>query len=454
MEEQVPSFPIYVTVPVWGAILLLVFIQVRRLRDSCATFLLLATWFRYGIATFHQYTYPPVVLGLSLIALTSIIVVAVGLVVVGGRNLLIRKLIPIYGIMLVVLISAIANERWIEAVNATFKWLYLIVFALAAYSAMQRLGSDRIFRSLAVIFAGPIGLQWLSVPWGLKTTAQDGSSFFIGGFQHQQSISIIFLTFLFVTCFSPSLSVIASYGRLVIVVVGVALANYRTSLLAAALPASSLVVSRLAGKFVPKQRSIAYVLLGLVTVFVFIGVATLARERFADLGTTLDKGASLIKPPEHFTTEDKRLFSGRLYLWSQYIDAYFGGDIINILVGFGPDSWVGRFTTYAHNTFISYLYEFGLFGLAALLWILISNFLTAVRVRDNGRLILISWHIGFIVLNSATMGIWTLEGAILYALLLSQTWYLYSLKKGDSEVLHPRIRWRVSAYGNASVQQR
>ena len=454
MEEQVPSFPIYVTVPVWGAILLLVFIQVRRLRDSCATFLLLATWFRYGIATFHQYTYPPVVLGLSLIALTSIIVVAVGLVVVGGRNLLIRKLIPIYGVMLVVLISAIANERWIEAVNATFKWLYLIVFALAAYSAMQRLGSDRIFRSLAVIFAGPIGLQWLSVPWGLKTTAQDGSSFFIGGFQHQQSISIIFLTFLFVTCFSPFLSVIASYGRLVIVVVGVALANYRTSLLAAALPASSLVVSRLAGKFVPKQRSIAYVLLGLVTVFVFIGVATLARERFADLGTTLDKGASLIKPPEHFTTEDKRLFSGRLYLWSQYIDAYFGGDIINILVGFGPDSWVGRFTTYAHNTFISYLYEFGLFGLAALLWILISNFLTAVRVRDNGRLILISWHIGFIVLNSATMGIWTLEGAILYALLLSQTWYLYSLKKGDSEVLHPRIRSRVNAYGNASVQQR
>jgi len=454
MEEQVPSFPIYVTVPVWGAILLLVFIQVRRLRDSCATFLLLATWFRYGIATFHQYTYPPVVLGLSLIALTSIIVVAVGLVVVGGRNLLIRKLIPIYGIMLVVLISAIANGRWIEAINATFKWLYLIVFALAAYSAMQRLGSDRIFRSLAVIFAGPIGLQWLSVSWGLKTTAQDGSSFFIGGFQHQQSISIILLTFLFVTCFSPSLSVIASYGRLVIVAVGVALANYRTSLLAAALPASSLVVSRLAGKFVPKQRSIAYVLLGLVTVFVFIGVATLARERFADLGTTLDKGASLIKPPEHFTTEDKRLFSGRLYLWSQYIDAYFGGDIINILVGFGPDSWVGRFTTYAHNTFISYLYECGLFGLAALLWILISNFLTAVRVRDNGRLILISWHIGFIVLNSATMGIWTLEGAILYALLLSQTWYLYSLKKGDSEVLHPRIRSRVNAYGKASVQQR
>src|ERR1700704_2439739 len=40
MEEQVPSFPIYVTLPVCGATLLLVLIEVWRLRDSCATFLL------------------------------------------------------------------------------------------------------------------------------------------------------------------------------------------------------------------------------------------------------------------------------------------------------------------------------------------------------------------------------------------------------------------------------
>jgi hypothetical protein len=448
IEEQAPSFPIYVTLAVWGVILLLVLVRVWRLRDACATFLLLATWFRYSIATFHQYTYPPVVSGLSLIALTSIVVVAIGLVVVGARSLLLQKLTPVYATMLVILTSAIANQMWIEAVNATFKWLYLIVFALAAYHAMRRLGSDRVFRSLAVVFAGPIGLQWLSVPWGLKTTSVDGSSFYIGGFQHQQAISIIFLTFLFVTCFSPSLSLIASCGRIAIVAVGIALANYRTSLLAAAVPASSLAVSKLAGKFVPKQRGIAIVLLCLVTVVVLVGVATLARERFADLGAAVDRGALLIKPPEHFTTEDKRLFSGRLYLWSQYIDAYLGGDIISLLVGFGPDSWVGRFSTYAHNTFISYLYEFGLFGLAALLWILISNVLTAARLRNTEGLIPVSCHIGVIVLNLSTMGIWTLEGAMLYALLLGQTWYLHSIRSVGSEVSHPRIRSRAAAYGN------
>lgn len=428
MEEQVPSFPVYVTLPVWGVVLLFVLVRVWRLRERCATFLLLAMWFRYSIATFHQYTYPPVVLGLSVIALTSIFVVAVGCLVVGARNLWLRRLIPIYITMLVVLVSTIANERWIEGVNATFKWLYLVVFALAADQAMRRRGSEPIFRSLAVIFAGPVVLQWLSVPWELKTVSPEGTTSYIGGYQHQQGLSIILLTFLYTTCFSQPLGMLQSYARLGIVAIGLALANYRTALLAAAAPASTLALSKLVERVVPKHRGVLVVFLAVVTVFVFIGVGTLAKDRFADLGTTLDKGASLIKPAAHFTTEDKRLFSGRLYLWSQYIEAYLDGDIVNVLVGFGPDAWMGRFTTYAHNTFISYLYEFGLFGLAGLVWILSSNFVTALRVRDNRRLVLIACHIGFIALNLSTMGIWTLEGAILYGLLLSQTWYLDGIR--------------------------
>jgi hypothetical protein len=433
MEEQVPSFPIYVTLPVWGVVLLFVLVRVWRLRESCATFLLLATWFRYSIATFHQYTYPPVALGLSVIALTSIVVVAVGCLVVGARNLWLRRLIPIYVTILVVLVSAIANERWIDGVNATFKWLYLIVFALAAHQAMRRRGSEPIFRSLAVIFAGPVILQWLSVPLELKTVTPEGTTSYIGGYQHQQGLSIILLTLLYTTCFSQPLSLLESYGRLAIVAIGLALANYRTAVLAAAAPASTLAVSKLVERVIPKHRGIVVVFLAVVTVFVFVGVGTVAKDRFADIGTTLDKGASLIKPAAQFTTEDKRLFSGRLYLWSQYIGAYLDGDIVNVLVGFGPDAWVGRFTTYAHNTFISYLYEFGLFGLAGLVWIMSSNFLTALRVRDNRGLVLIACHIGFVVLNLATMGIWTLEGAILYGLLLSQSWYLDGIRSIRSE---------------------
>ena len=93
------------------------------------------------------------------------------------------------------------------------------------------------------------------------------------------------------------------------------------------------------------------------------------------------------------------MFSGRAYLWSQYIEAYLDGSIINILVGFGPEAWVGRFSLYAHNTFVSYLYELGLFGVAAFLWLLISNFITALHANSDDKPILISCHIGFFVLK-------------------------------------------------------
>jgi len=449
MEEFVPSFPLYVTLPVFAVILAIITVQAWRLRDACATFLLVATWFRYSIAAFHQYTYSAVVFGLSSIALTSIIVISIGFAVVGVRNLLLRRLAPIYGVMLVILLSAIANQSWIGAINATFKWLYLVVFVLAAYQAMLRLGSERILRSFTIVFAGPIALQWLSVPWGLKTTSEEGSSFFIGGYQHQQSLSIILITFLYVTCFSRSLSAIASFARLAIVAIGLALANYRTAMLAAALPAASLAISKIQEKIVPRQRGIVFVTLSVVAVFVFAGIATLAQERFADIATVVDKGGALIKPPDHFTTEDKRLFSGRLLLWSQYVTAYMDGNIINILLGFGPESWVGRFSTYAHNTFVSYLYELGLLGLGALVWVVIANLIAAIRVMGSEKWMLLACHVGFIVLNLSTMGIWTLEGTILYALLLSQTWYLQSIQAVAKESMELR-----PGYGRQLMEKR
>jgi hypothetical protein len=210
------------------------------------------------------------------------------------------------------------------------------------------------------------------------------------------------------------------------VAAGLALANYRTSLLAAALPAAAVALVALLGRVTNHQRRVALVFLAAVAVLAFVGVARLTEDRFADLGTAVEKGASLIQPPEHFTFAERRLFSGRAYLWSQYIDAYLQGTITERLVGFGPDSWVGRFPLYAHDTFISDMYEIGIFGTAAFIWILAANLLLAARTRGDARLVLIACHIGFIILNLATMPIWTLEGDLLYALLLAQTWYLAS----------------------------
>jgi hypothetical protein len=68
----------------------------------------------------------------------------------------------------------------------------------------------------------------------------------------------------------------------------------------------------------------------------------------------------------------------------------------------------------------------------------------ALRANGDDMPILVSCHIGFFVLNLATMPFWTLEGAILYALLLGHTWHLESTKVSGEELSHPRIRLRAS----------
>jgi hypothetical protein len=453
--------PLALSIPVFCVNLLIVLIQAWRLRDARATFILFSIWLRYVIAALWEFTYPPVLFGFSLVAISSIIVVVIGLAVVGGRRLLMRKLLPIYAVVLAILISAAVNHTWMGAVNETLKWLYLIVMALAAYVAMRSCGPNRLLGALMTAFVTPITLQWLSVALDVRLiNVEDGTQHFIGGYNHQQGFSIIILTFLFVACFMR-LSAKSIYLCLAIAAAGLALANYRTSLLAAALPAASLAVAALAGKVVQKQRAVALLLFGAVTLFVFVGISQLAENRFSDLGTAVEKGASLIQPPQYFTTEERAIFSSRVYLWSLYIDAYQRGTIVNHLVGFGPDAWVGRFSLYAHNTFISNLYELGIFGTAIFIWMLTVYLLAAARVPGDRRLVLIACHIGFIVLNLSTMGFWTIEGDILYALVLAQTWYLQSLKARDragsggnlEPMLSARQYQRLAELGRSSAAQ-
>jgi hypothetical protein len=428
MELAAPSLPVPVSLAVCGAALLVVLLQVWRFRDAVVGFLFLSIWMRYSIAAFHQFTYSPLGLGLSIAAITSVLVVAVGLGLVGLRLLALRKLLPVYAIMLVIIISAAANNQWIGAVNELVKWLYLIVLTLAGLIALSRHGVDRIFRALTAVFVGPIVSQWISMAMGLRLTNEDGSNSFVGGYQSQQMFSIILLTFLFVTCFARQRAIASTLSRLAIAAIGLALANYRTSVLAAVLPSATLLISSFMARVVQKQRVVVFAMVGALTVFVLVGIADLAQDRFADLGTAVSKGAELIQPPQYFTTDDKRLFSGRAYLWSQYIDAYLRGNIIEKVIGFGPEAWVGRFPLYAHNSFVSDLYELGFFGTAAFIWFLCANLRTALQVSEQRRLLLVACHAGFIVLNLATMPMWAIEGEILYALLLAQTWHLAAFR--------------------------
>ena len=98
--------------------------------------------------------------------------------------------------------------------------------------------------------------------------------------------------------------------------------------------------------------------------FMFLfGAGMALQERFADIATVLYNFDELIKAPEYYTSEEKRLFSARVYLWSSYLSVFFTSDLATQLIGLGPESWQDLFRYYAHNTYVSYLFEYGYLGL-------------------------------------------------------------------------------------------
>jgi hypothetical protein len=130
-----------------------------------------------------------------------------------------------------------------------------------------------------------------------------------------------------------------------------------------------------------------------------------------------------MKRQMYFTLEERRLLSARPFIWSAYIYGWLDGSTRNLLVGFGPNSWVGVFTVYAHNTLVSSLYEYGLIGVAAISLMWAWMLVTALRIKDGPKGKLIAAHISFFVLNMATMPHWMIEGNILYGIICGYTVY-------------------------------
>jgi O-antigen ligase len=145
----------------------------------------------------------------------------------------------------------------------------------------------------------------------------------------------------------------------------------------------------------------------------------------------------MIKPPNEFSREEGDLLSGRTYLWSGYYYHWKEqGTSVQHLVGFGPDSWRKYFPIYAHNTFVDYLFEYGVLGLLALLLLFGSGLALALRTRRE-RWKLVAAHLSFIVLNLATMPMWSVEGLILYGLLYGYTLYFWSV----GSAARRRVQW-------------
>lgn len=422
LEDTSRALPAAVLHPATAILFLLLLRAIFLTRHASGRLLLVIVWLRYVMQAYHEMTYVSVG-GVSINALGSLAVCCVGGFLLRNQIRELGRFPIILTLLAVVVASGLVNGALQPTVETVLKWGYFLIVLLAVQDCMRRDGDARILGLLLWAFAPPLVYQALSIGLGVgKAGESDGSISFIGGYNHEAAFSIVLVTCFAVASLAPRLNPMLRIFLLVACLAGIFAANYRTSLIAVAPIAFGYFVFG-AARAASRGRRLVVSLIGLIAMVGGAMAANIAlSERLNDITVAAAETDDLIRPPEEFTVADQKLLSGRLYIWNVYLDGYSAGDDKQLLLGYGPDAWVETFGVYAHNTIISYLYEFGLLGALLIVLVWIGMLVRTMRIRDwplRGQLF--SAHIGFVLLNMATMPFWQVEGLILYGVLCGYT---------------------------------
>ena len=387
-------------------------------------FLALAIWGRYVLSVLNEYTFKPIVAGLSGNALFSILIVILSIFIITNRAFKLKILLPYYLLIFISIISFFNGFNITGLINFIMKWMYFICISLLIYTALKKNGSDKVLAILLKVHTFPLLMQLLSLLLGeVKATENDGSVSVIGGYGHESAFSMISLTILLLSMLYMPFKEKKAIKFLFFSVTSLVLANYRTSLLSAIPLLVKFVFAYAKAKFNSQSRIYIYIYISLLTaVLLVIGWASI-YERFTDIFDLFFGDVSLFKNIKYYSEKEILLFSARFYIWNQYIAEFLTGDFFSLLLGNGPNSWEDYFRVYAHNTFVSYLFEYGFFGLSILFYIFILNLIACFKSIPKFRFTLVLGLIGFFILNLMTMPLWNIEGNILYSILVSFSWY-------------------------------
>lgn len=446
IEEASRSLPALVLHPVTAVLFMLLVRAAMKTPHASGRLLLFVVWLRYVMQAYHEWTYLSVG-GLSINAIASLMVCGVGgLLLVRRLPVLMR--FPVIGTLVaVIILSGLINGVASPTFETLLKWGYFAVILLAVVDCMERDGDHRILGLLLWAFAPPLVYQALSIGLGAgKATESDGSVSYIGGYNHEAAFSVILVTCFAVASLAPRINLFLRLCLLAACIAGLFAANYRTSLIALAPLAAGYFVFGIARAVAPGRR----VIVSLIGLLIMSGGALIANaivsDRMADL-SALSDSQGLVRSPEEFSEADRKLLSGRLYIWNLYIDQYSAGRDPQLVFGYGADSWIDRFGVYAHNTFISYLFEFGIAGAALIVMVLLGMLARAFTIRDwalRGQLV--CTHLGFVCLSMATMPFWQIEGLILYGLICGYTVVLTTQRAAARQ---PHVRYQPASWARA-----
>lgn len=401
----------------------LVIAAIKESTNRYLAFFIFALWLRFFLAAFHSITYVPMLGGLSITAFASIFMAGVGFYIIPTRFLLLKKMVPFYLFIAAIILSAFFNGMLVGLANVLVKWIYFLCVTCAFFLSVQLSGVTHTCRRAITPFILPLTLQVLSVVLGeSKITDSDGQLSYIGGYNHESGFSMIIVGFMILVSLLPRKTIQFQAALFLCGVFFIYLTNYRTAILAVLPVVAIFLYSTVEGKIEKRYR---LPIISLSVIFfstLVIAFISSHQERFNDVFVFAESWMTLIKAPVYFTEIEKDIFSARVFIWSEYIYAFSQSDFWHQLFGYGPESWSDVFDKYAHNTFISYLYEYGLLGLGAFLYFNLYILLGAWNMREKTYSKRIFFSIvGFLILNLATMPLWALEGMIVYGMLISMT---------------------------------
>lgn len=426
------SLPLYVLFPTLLLTAALLIRLLWRTPSAAARFACFAIWMRCALSAWHDFSFSASPIGMSYNALASIAISVAGLFVLRWRKLSDVALLPFYPLLACFIVSGVHSNQ-ISSMNvALSKFTYLIVLILAVKDALDDIGPERLFKLLLWTFALPLILQLQSLALGVaKAGEADGSASYIGGYYHESAFSVALSAAILCICMLKRVSTRAKIALVVYGFVAIVLANYRTAVLSIMPLVGITLVAEITRRFVPRQRPIVLGAMMIVMAAVVMVGAFRESERFADLTTVAKEGTNIIQRPEVMSPADRNVLSGRTFIWSNYYYGWYDAKPTTQLIGFGPAAWLKVFTHYAHNTIISFLYELGVLGVAALLLLWGWMLGLAVRATSGPRAQLVAGHLSFFILNMATMPMWMIEGMIFYGVLCGYTVYWFALSRRE-----------------------
>lgn len=407
-----------------------------KVRASGALKLLFALFFlRFVLAAFHTITYPNLIGPFSVISLASIASLGLCSLLLPiikpswWPSLVVSKsLLAIYCLIALMVVSAIINNAIGATLPSLIKWLYLLQLVTLIAYALTLDGLKKTLKVVLMAYAFPLIMLLLSILFGVaKKSELDGSTSFVGGFFHEAVFSTVIFTAAFFTLtylktfitsrpVQKTLYLSLALGGFFVLMFFI---NYRTSIIAFILMTGVLVLLT-AHTAKPFHKVLFLVAVGLTSLWVATFDLGTSSERFADLPNAYNNASDLVTYPENYTRDDRRLFSGRLYMWSAYISEANQGSTLQFFIGRGMGSWKDYFEKYAHNTFVSFYFELGVFGLILCLAIFVVLFRMLSKIDDrNIRVCSVAFLIGFLVLNMSTMPMWSMEGIYCLAFLLA-----------------------------------